>query len=129
MPIIQTKSILAAGYQKHGVSRNFIRSLLISELNINPIYRPALKNYYLLFWSPEWFFNKMIDGRINQNGQIYWVIYKDCVPTDIRNLFNSGAQISLSFRTASDEYNLPSYVMVSLINPVIPTEPPKEMRK
>jgi len=100
--------------KKYGVSRSQLHLRLQTWPIFSSFSTPALREYYLLFWSVEYFLGRWKEGAIVRNGTIYHV----CFPSDLSlaklKQLDKSHQLALSFRTAEAEYDLPSYVFVSL---------------
>lgn len=73
-------------------------------------YHDCLEKYYLLYWDGSFFTSLLVEGTITHHGEIFQVSYKNCTPFQAKR----AKQISLSFRTASREFGLPSVVMVTI---------------
>lgn len=71
----------------------------------------ALKAYYMLFWAPIYFFDKLCDGIIERQGIGYHVVYHKCKPEELKK----ESQIILSFREAQTIFGIPAYVLISLM--------------
>jgi hypothetical protein len=85
-----------------------VHSALINDASVTVDVRDQLERYYLLYWTPDHFFDQMNNGIIAHQGIEYLVIYKNCNPISLRRC----EQISLSFRKAKSEYELCAYVIV-----------------
>lgn len=98
--------------QKYSISKATLKNHLYHNPVIPQEFRPALKTYYLLYWSPDWYFEKLHDGIIcDKNGTSYIVITAPNVSTSKLLAAN---QIAMSFRQAMPEYELPGIVFVSI---------------
>jgi hypothetical protein len=71
----------------------------------------TLEEYFLLYCTNEHFTKNQHCGRFYKNNKEYIILYHECTRWDVTHF---SGQISMSFRTAKPEYNLPSYVIVTL---------------
>jgi hypothetical protein len=100
--------------KKHGISRSQLHLRLQTWPIFSSFSTPALREYYLLFWSAEYFLGRWKEGTIVRNGSIYHVCFAPGLSLAKLKQLDKSHQIALSFRTAAAEYNLPSYVFVSI---------------
>ena len=99
----------ATAYLKHGVPSTLVSSMMHKFFSYPPEYLDTLSRYYLIYWSPEYFFEQMQNGLLIHQDKEYVVVYHKCTPTKLKN----ARQVALSFRIAQKEYqNLKPIVLV-----------------
>lgn len=99
-----------AGFRKYGVAKSQCRLLTQNIFHIPLDYQDLYHKYYLLFWTPDYFYSQVHDGMIQRDGVDYQVIYHLCTPTALRKY----AQVRLSFRIPQQEYEIEPYVLVGV---------------
>jgi hypothetical protein len=98
--------------QEFGVTPAILHSRLINNFVLPPeIPITALDTYYLLYWSPEYFFEQLHDGMITHQNKSYIVIYHKCTPEGLKK----HEKMVLSFRAAKDRFHLTPYVLVNAV--------------
>jgi len=102
--------------RKYGVSPTVVRYVLQNQAHIAVEQQDLLVRYYLKYWEAEYFFNNLHNGTITDEGTVYQVIYKHCTPTKVR----CADQVALSFRAAQPEYELESYVIITVPRNITP---------
>ena len=101
-------------YDKYGILRSQMKTILDSHLHIAHTVKPALSYYKLLMVGKEEL-EKRLDNLVNGNmvrfDRLFVIVWK--TP---RGEFLSSSDDSvwrLSFREAKPEFNLPAYVLIS----------------
>jgi hypothetical protein len=92
-----------------------MHSLLINAFHIPmEVAAVACKEYFTRKWfSNEGFFHSNIkEGIMHYNDDKYLVVYHNCTPYQTRR----ANAIMCSFREAQDEFNLPAYVLIKIID-------------
>lgn len=98
--------------QKHfGLPKSLLHSLLVNCFHFPEDYRDTLEEYYILHWSPEYYFQRFSAGTLRHGETDYLVVYNQCTPAQVRK----AKQIRLSFRKAWDEVGIPTYVLVRTV--------------
>lgn len=98
-------------YKRYGVTKRQVHSLLINLFHYPAEYRDTLQDYFILCWTGEHLFDRLIDGTVSVGSTEYLIIYQNC------NSYTSkrAKQVRLSFRKPMPEFNLPAYVIVRTI--------------
>jgi len=100
-------------YKLYGIPKSMLLHLLKEFPAFPPNFQDTLESYYLLYWEPHYFLSQIKEGTLTHNGKVFQVIYKrGASPATIK----SKEQIKLSFRAPKAEFDLPSYVLVTLSN-------------
>ena len=105
-------------YKAHGVSRSHMHDMLQTRFSLPQLIRPLFSVYLLRYWSKEYFLQitelqSVRKDAILLDGIFYLIQYHRCTRGDLLQL-HSKSQVSLSFRSAPAEFNLPAYVLVSI---------------
>jgi hypothetical protein len=106
--------------KKYGVSRNYMMGALVNSYHLQPELKRngALSYYRQLRQSKTWFTSRCNEGTIKHEGVTYIVVYH--LTTRHAVLTSKGVDIKLSFRSPAKEFNLPSYVLVTLASNTSP---------
>lgn len=100
----------------YGVPKSqLLHTMLTLQSISSDIESTCLDEYYLLYSSPEHFLKNSHCGIYYRNDSQYIIIFdKSSSRGQILAAVGKSIQLSLSFRTPRKEYNLPSYVYVTL---------------
>lgn len=93
------------------VSKSELRYSLLNDFHISKRLIKALKTYLILHWESEFTFSIMDDGMIERDGINYIAIYHRCSYYQAKRSRN----LSLSFREANKEFDLPAYVLIKTL--------------
>lgn len=99
-------------YKKHGIPRSFLNHLLLNWFYFPKEYQDLLWNYYILHWSGSFLKAQLKQGTILHQNRLYIVIFHRCTHYDAVR----ADQVKLSFRVPMEEYELPSYVLITVHN-------------
>ena len=102
-----------SSYNKYGITRTQLHSLLINRFNFPSQYQDCLSSYFSYVVSPNKFFDMMVSGSITLREDqkcAYLVVYKECTPTSLKSV----QQLKLSFRKPAPEFGLDAYVLVRI---------------
>lgn len=104
-------------YHKYGIHRNYVAYICCNHFSVPADFRDCFSSYFLRRWAPSYFFSQVQEGCIFYDGIEYIVLYhkksrgqlmQDCTRTESPQL-----GVTLSFRAAQSEFNLPAYVLVN----------------
>lgn len=103
-------------YQKYGITKKQLASLMINIFHFPHQYRDCLSQYYLLHWAGEHFSNTIEEGTIKlstdpENATEYLVVYQGCTPYQAKK----AKQLRLSFRKPQNDFQLQAYVIVRIL--------------
>lgn len=100
-------------YLKHGITRNQLASMCINLWKIPSDYQDLLDTYQLRSWNGNKFASEIHDGSIEFGASKtkYLVVYKETTPSQVCK----ASQIQLSFRAPLEEYGIPPYVLVRIV--------------
>jgi len=103
--------------QLYGIPKSqLLHTMLTLQSVSSDLVDDCMDEYYLLYASPEHFLKNSHCGIYYRKDSQYVIVYATPQTTRGKILDSVGksVQLSLSFRTAKPEYNLPSYVLVSI---------------
>lgn len=96
---------------EYGMTKSELHSALINRFSLTPEQESCCEQYYILHWTGKWFRKQRSMGLIKSSeGAQYLIVYKDCKPTDIL----PDSKLFMSFRKPKKEFELQSYVLVSI---------------
>ncbi len=96
---------------KYGIPKSTALYMQQSFWRIEPEYQNIFSSYYLLYWSAEYFSDRLHRGVITRDGVDYQVRFYNC---DSGILYGAGSkQVALSFRELQPEYKAAAIVLVT----------------
>lgn len=98
-------------HRKYDINKLEMHHILINRFELTIDQQLACEKYYILRWSKATLRQSMRSGTITHQGVTYLVVYKECKPTDIK----SNTELVLSFRKPKKEFELPAYVLISIL--------------
>jgi hypothetical protein len=102
---------IAEAYRKTGVSRNTLSYMLINQFHFPEDFKDCLEHYYILHSNGSKFMNRIYEGTVEREGKEFLVVYKNCTPFAVKR----ANEIKLSYRVPLPVFNLPNYVLVSIV--------------
>lgn len=96
-------------FHKYGMSRRTAQDIITKLWVIPGQCKDITENYFLLYWTSEYFFSQYRDGTVTKDGKTYNVIYFNTSYFDCKEAKN----LKLSFRAAKDDLNIGAYVLVT----------------
>lgn len=111
LPQVQAKAPYSIrAYQRHGILPSILLRMLRDFPNFPDQFQDLLSEYYLLYWTPEYFREVSKGGIIHRGNREHIVVFaRGTTPASLL----SCNQVRLSFRAALPDYHLPAYVIVS----------------
>ena len=111
----------AIAVKTYGMFPSTLKYIISNHTTIAHRLHDTLETYYILYWDVEYFLSQFTEGTIKRDNRIYHIIFKGTGAGNTKHRGHMIAdvkqgmsyQVSLSFRKAKPEFNLPAYVLVS----------------
>lgn len=102
-------------YQRHLVPRSLVHYLSCNNWTIPQIYYDLFSKYFVRKWQASYFFGATNQGTLIYDDREWLIVFHKTSRGQLMRKVSTNLQtnVTLSFRAAKPEFNLPAYVLVN----------------